>query len=300
VECHADRLFDLAFEPYRPLRPTSGKDPAQTLLRTTLAAAGERGRWEAMLQAVEAVQRELGDPRTIWGATLRDGQPTWTLRLANSGRQRLLDALRSALSPSLTIAPGLVDDGDYEVLGLDLDDAAAAGKIEAVRLHLRTPDPDPGPGAGRSQHQVWRADGGGRELLEEVLVVEAKREITLALQRIKTGSTVDFAGQRRLLGRVLLPELFACRHLHVVRRLRANTDANTNANADALVFSGVNIDQLGWFLDRFGHFDQAPDLRERTVTEREGLDHLLFDVEVAYRQEGAAIVYPETTFYGAL
>lgn len=278
VEGPADRLFDLAFAPYRPLRPTAGKDRGDALLAAALAAAGAGSRWEAPLQAI---QRDVGG-RAIWGASLADGRWRWRLRLENPGRARLVDALRRALGPGLAVAPALVDDGAYEVLGVDLDErAAATGRIDALRLHVR--------GAGAREVAVWRCDGERRELAEEVLIVEAKREIALALPRIKAGRVVDLAGDRRLLGRVLIPELFACRHLHVVRR--------PGADADALVYSGVNVDQFAWFLGRFGY---PGELRERVSAGRERLDHLLFDVEVAYRQDGAAIVYPETTFYGAL
>lgn len=285
VEGPADRLFDLAFAPYRPLRPTAGKDPGVSLLWAALAAAGAQERWEAPLRAL---QRGIGRGRTIWGARRRGGRSAWHLRLDNHGRERLLDALRREFAPWLTIAPGVEDDGDYEILGvdLDLDRESARDEVAAVDLHRR--------GASPQEREIWRLDAGGRRRVAGLLIAEAKREIAIALPQIKASRAVDLAGDRRLLGRVLIPELFACRHLHVVRRV---DDHAGDADADALVYSGINVEQLAWFLGRFGYPEA---LREHVQAGRDGLDHLLFDVEVAFRQEGAAIVYPETTFYGAL
>jgi hypothetical protein len=273
----AERHFDLAFAPYRPLRPTAGKARGDALLWAALDAAGERERWEPPLRAIHC---GVGGGRTIWGASRGDAGTTWRLRLANPKREHLIDALRAALEPWLTIAPGLADDGAYDVLGIDLDAAVASSSVVAsVKHHVR--------GAQPRTLTVWAVDSAGRRPVDEILIVEAKREIGVALPRIKASRVVDFAGDRSRLGRTLLPELFACRHLHVCRR----------GDVDALVYSGINVDHLLWFLARFAF---PPALVDFARGERERLDHLLFDVEVAYRQSGAAIVYPETTLYGAL
>ncbi|MEZ4385723.1 MAG: hypothetical protein R3A79_30670 [Nannocystaceae bacterium] len=272
-----ERHFDLAFVPYRPLRPSAGKASGDALLWAALDAAGERARWEPLLRAI---QRGVGRGRTIWGCSRGDAGTTWRLRLANPARERLVDALRGELGTALTIAPGLADDGAYDVLGIDLSPTvAAAGRVDAV-THYRRGD------APRTL-TVEAVDAGGRRPAGDVLIVEAKREIGVALPRIKASRVVDFAGDRSRLGRALIPELFACRHLHVCRR----------GDVDALVYSGINVDHLLWFLARFAF---PPALVDFARGERERLDHLLFDVEVAYRQSGAAIVYPETTLYGAL
>lgn len=272
-----ERLVDLAFAPYRPLRPTAGKAGGDALLWEALQVAGARERWES---ALRAIQRGVGRGRTIWGASVGAAQRTWRLRLANPGRVRLLEALRAELGPWLAVAPSVDDDGAYDVLGIELsEEVAASGRVDAVSHYLR--------GAEPRTLEVWEVGPAGRRRVDEVLIAEAKREINVTLPRIKASGAVDFTGDRSLLGRTLIPELFACRYLHVCRR----------GDADALVYSGINVDQLTWFLARFDHPAALVDYARR---ERERLDHLLFDVEVAYRQEGAAIVYPETTLYGIL
>jgi hypothetical protein len=272
-----ERLFDLAFAPYRPLRPTAGKAGGDALLWEALQVAGARERWEP---ALRAIQRGVGRGRTIWGASVGAAQRTWRLRLANPGRVRLLEALRAELGPWLAVAPSVDDDGAYDVLGIELsEEVAARGCVDAVSHYLR--------GAEPRTLEVWQVGSAGRRRVDEVLIAEAKREINVTLPRIKASPIVDFSGDRSLLGRTLIPELFACRYLHVCRR----------CDADALVYSGINVDQLTWFLSRFGH---PAALVDYARGQRDRLDHLLFDVEVAYRQEGAAIVYPETTLYGNL
>ena len=272
-----ERLFDLAFVPYRPLRPTTGKASRDALLWVALNAACARERWEP---AVQALKRGLGRGRTIWGASVSAAGTTWRLRMANPARDRLVEALRAELDPWLSIAPSIDDDGAYDLLEIDLSpEVAASGRVETVKQHLRGEEP--------RTLAIWEVGPAGRRRVDEVLIVEAKREIGLALPRIKASQVVDFSGDRSRLGHALIPELFACRYLHLCRR----------DNTDALVYSGINVDQLTWFLARFDHPAALVDFARR---ERERLDHLLFDVEVAYRQEGAAIIYPETTLYGAL
>lgn len=266
-----ERLFDLEFAPYRPLRPLAGKARAEGLLRAALAADERLAAWELPLRAL---QSGVGRGRTIWGAISRDGVTAYELRLANPDRELLLAAVRRELAPWLALAPEVDDDGDYDALQFEL-----APRVDAVLLHRRGDEP--------GERRLWRAGGGPRVPAGRVLVVEAKRQIGAALARIKAGGAVDFAADRRLLGRVLIPELFACRRLHVVE----------GTGDPALVYSGISVDQLAWFLDRFAH---APAVRRLVAGARGRFDHLLFDVAVAYRQHGEAIVHPETAFYGTL
>lgn len=269
----SDRLHDLDFAAYRPQRPLAGKARAESLLWAALAAAGQRGRWEPPLRAI---QRALGPGRTIWGAVSRDGRPSWQLRLANPGREPLLDLLRRLLAPSIALAPAVPDLGDYDILQIALD-SATTGPIDDICFHRRGPQP--------GEAQIFSPASG--QPIGKILVVEAKRQIAAALARIRANKDLDLAADRRLLGKVLIPELFACRHLHVVER----------PGAAALIFSGINIDQLAWFLPRFGYPRPLCDL---VTGARARFEHLLFDVGITYHRSGAAITCSETAFYGVL
>jgi hypothetical protein len=64
---------------------------------------------------------------------------------------------------------------------------------------------------------------------------------------------------------------------------------------DCVYFSGVNVDQLAFFLARFGYPQPVQDF---VRTHRGQLDHLLFDVGFDYRGEGARVVPLKSGYYG--
>jgi hypothetical protein len=60
-------------------------------------------------------------------------------------------------------------------------------------------------------------------------------------------------------------------------------------------FSGVDVNQLQWFLERFSY---PRPIVEFVATNRDNLDHLLFDVGVDYRMEEDALVVFKSGYYG--
>lgn len=288
-----DRHINLAFEAYRPVRPLVDKARSENLLWYSLLWAGMLEPWD---DALKAVQRQIGRDRSVWGMFIdlpggAPGQldcatPSWELRVLNTEARSplgVLDSLRPTLAPWLELAPGLSEAPPYAILGLRFDAATiATRRIDTVELHERIP--------GTRELEVYRTgfvDGAGvRELVSRDLVVEPKRHIDEVLPAIKRSEFVDFAADKRLLGRVMIPELFACRRLQISKRSRS----------DALVYSGVNIEQLSFAYKRF---DFPPGLLAFLTTFGARLEHLLFDVSVDYRSEQGRIVYPRVGYYGS-
>jgi hypothetical protein len=154
----------------------------------------------------------------------------------------------------------------------------ASGRLEAVELHERK--------AGSPTTQVFRTSATTRELISRELLREPKRHIDEVLPAVKTSEFVDFAATPRLLGRVMIPELYACRRLHIAKR----------PTCDALCFSGVNVEQLAFTYKRFEY--PAPMLEFLTANQAK-LEHLLFDVAIEYREHEGRVVYPNTGYYGS-
>jgi hypothetical protein len=273
-----DHHFDLSFVRYKPLRPLEGKFKAETLLWHSLREAGLLDSWRAPLQAIQA---EVGRARAIWGVVQDAGHCSWELRLlAENGD--LIEQLRRTLAPWLRFAPGLVDPGDYHVLSFRFDaQTLAHGSIDSVELHRRGEHP-------REMTVVSLGPAPAPEPSHYV-VFEAKREIDEVLPRIQASRVIDFATHKQLLGRVLIPELFACRRLHI----------GPGAELDSLVFSGINVEQLLWFTRRFGFPAATVALLD---TQREGFEHLLFDVQLRYRfnAQQTTIAHVTAGYYGVL
>jgi hypothetical protein len=131
--------------------------------------------------------------------------------------------------------------------------------------------------------QVYRLDAGGPRPVGRDVALHPKRDIHEVLAEIKDSRVVDYSMDRRLLGRTLIPELFACRRLYVSRR----------AHHDALGFSGVNVDQLKFVHERF---DFPEPMRTYLAEHRDRLEHILFDVVTEYVARDGKLAHLRTGF----
>jgi hypothetical protein len=280
-----DRHINLGFEAYRPVRPLVGKIRAENLLWHSLLCAGVLEVWD---DALHAIQRQVGVDRSVWGVfvDLETGALAWELRILNTEARSplgVIETLRKTLAPWVELVPGLEQAPPYAALGLRFDAGTmTTGKLETVELHERIP--------GTPKLEVWetgvREAQQVRELVSRDLVLEPKRNIDEVLPAIKASEFVDFAADKRLLGRVMIPELFACRRLHIRKQ----------TSCDALVFSGVNIEQLVFAYKRF-EYPEA--MLAFLVEHQDRLEHVLYDVAVEYREREGRIVYPRTGYYGS-
>ena len=81
------------------------------------------------------------------------------------------------------------------------------------------------------------------------------------------------------------PELADCRVIVV---------ANKRRN-DGIYFSGISIDQLLFFLRRTGY---PPDLVAYIAANRDGLDHMRYDVGYDYVMQDGRIRVLKASYYG--
>ena len=84
------------------------------------------------------------------------------------------------------------------------------------------------------------------------------------------------------------------RILDGIRDCRTICVANKQTH-DCVYFSGVNVDQLLWFLNRFSYPEP---IRSFIADNRSNLDHLLFDVGFDYRMDGTSLAVLKSGYYG--
>lgn len=283
-----ERPINLDFETYRPVRPLTNKVRGENLLWHTLMHAGCLERWD---DALHALQRHFGRDRMVWGVRLEPcvGPRAWQLRVLNQGPdaehpQGVLARVRELLAPYFALAPELELSGHrYEILTLHFSTAAEAGVAPiSVQTHVR-----------RAQSRTFehhRHSPQPAALVAKEQLCEPKREIDDYLPFLEAATARLLAQPERALGRVLIPELFACRRLHLRVPGREGL---------ALVFSGVNVEQLMFTYKRF-EFPQP--MLEFFAELQDRLAHLLWDVEVEFASEPqrARLTYPQVTVYGSL
>ena len=268
-----DRPLNIGFEVYRPIRPLAGKSRGENLFWHSLMVAGCIERWDDPLHVL---QRARGRDRTIWGIhyDLEREALSWEIRVLSPA----LAELRTSLADAAALAPGLEAEPEAcAVVGVHFD-ANTEATIPALEFHVRSSE-DP------RKFEVIRASGETREVVSRDLLREPKREIDDVLPAVKTSEAVDFSAHPRLLGRVMIPEIYACRRLHISKR----------PGRDALCFSGLNVDQL---LFTYKRFELPEPMLEFLTIHRDALEHLLFDVCVEYREQDGRIHYPSVAIYG--
>ncbi len=138
--------------------------------------------------------------------------------------------------------------------------------------------------AGRS----YKLGRGRMELENTYRFLEPKRNIDQLLPLVKSSLFVDFSDPRTL-SKVIIPELFACKKVCVAKK----------RTCDGIYFSGITVEQLRWFLERFAYPEPLVRFVKNNVAR---FEHLYFDVGLDYRTDPGSgeIVYPKTSYYGTL
>ena len=272
----SDRYFDYCLEPYRPRREWRNKYKSENLLWQSLAVGHAL---ESLREPILAVQRSLGPDLTVYGVKWDGTRLWWELYFYDPEKEApeaTLSALTKTLAPWLRIEPSVSEHVPYKMLSFDL--FAESAVVPEVNLYLTGENAH----AGRS----YKLRQGGIELENTYRFMEPKRHVDELVMLIKSSAFVDYS-EPKMLARVLIPELFACKKVCVSKK----------RFSDALYFSGIAVDQLLWF---FRRFDYPPALQAFLEKHAERFEHLCFDVGLDYRVDAAsgALVFPKTSFYG--
>ncbi len=278
----SDRYFDYCLQPYTPRRTPTGKLRAENLLWRSLELAGllDRAR-EPLL----ALQRSLGRDMTVWGAKYDGQRLFWELYFYDPQKEdaaATVTGLTRTLAPWLRIAPAVDEKVPYMMVSFDIDaEVLESARIDVLNLYL----------AGTAVHEgrSYRVKAGQTPELENIYrFLEPKREIDTLLPLLTTSMWVDYTSDKRTLPKVLIPELFACKRACIAKK----------RYRDGIYFSGIDIEQLLFFLRRFGYPPELLSFAERHAGD---LDHLFFDVGIDYDMTAdGGIAYPKTSFYGTL
>jgi hypothetical protein len=273
-----DRYFDYCLQPYQPRRPTAGKLRAENIFRRSLQVMGCL---DAFAEPVAAMQDSLGRDMTVWGIKY-DGRSLWCELYVYDPRKEdpaaTLTGLTRTLEPWIRVTPEIPESVPYMMFSFDLfADSMQRGVVPEVNVYLTgTPDHE-----GRS----YRVTASTRELENTYRFMEPKRDIDRVLALLESSLFIDY-GDPRVLSRVLVPELFACKRVCVAKkRLR-----------DGIYYSGIDVDQLLWF---FRTLEYPSPIRSFVEKHRERFEHLYFDVGIDIEQRGdGSIAYSKSSFYG--
>ena len=264
---------------YSPAVPAEDKFRSVNLLFQSFDHAGIDAR---AFDIVDAIRAAIGPFRTVFGIKLLADRLAWEFYFYDYERRqrevsisRVLDALRPMVHCPVRVNENL----PYFMFSLDLDAELAAGRhgIDVVHMYVGNPGSTVSSGiayAMRAQATTLENfyfffDAGSQ-------LADASRKICSSAHFDETAMPVDV---------VLLPELRSCKTICV---------ANKQTH-DCVYFSGIDINQLLFFLDRLSY---PRDIVSFVRQHRDSLDHLLFDVGFDYRIEAGRLAVLKSGYYG--
>jgi len=264
---------------YQP--PASGEDKFRplNLLLHSFEVAGTSERMSAL---VETLRQAIGPFKTVYGVKWIDGRLAWEFYFydyARTGREVSITRVLAALAPFGRSRVQANEQLPYFMFSLDIDDNLACGRREIDVVHMYVGN----PGSAVSSGIAYALEPHGTTLENFYFFFDAATQRADAAAKI--ASSAYFDASQLAMEEALIPELLDCQTICV---------ANKRTH-DCVYFSGVDVDQLAYFLDRLAY----PDAIRGFVREhRADLDHLLFDVGIDYRMESGRLALLRSGYYG--
>ena len=237
---------------------------------------------ERAFAIVEAVRDEIGPFSTVFGVKWTGGRLGWEFYFYDYrrlGREVSVERVVAAIAPWARCAVTVAGTLPYFMFSIDLDDALARGERALDVVHLYVGN----PGSAVSSGIAYGVRPASTTLENFYFFFDAATEMAQVVDKVECSAHVDFS--RVPLAQVLLPALTRCRTICV---------ANKHSH-DCIYFSGVDVDQLLYFLRLM---DYPPQTIDFVSTHRARLDHLLFDVGIDYTMQDDALVLRKSGYYG--
>lgn len=264
---------------YSPAVPAEDKFRSVNLLFQSFDYAGIDAR---AFDIVDAIREAIGPFRTVFGIKLLADRLAWEFYFYDYQRRqrevsisRVLDALRPMVPCTVSANENL----PYFMFSLDLDAELAAGRrgIDVVHMYVGN------PGSTVSSGIAYAVRAQGTTLENFYFFFDAASQLADASRKICNSAHFDETAMP--VDAVLLPELRGCKTICV---------ANKQTH-DCVYFSGIDINQLLFFLDRLSY---PRGIVSFVRQHRDSLDHLLFDVGFDYRIEAGRLAVLKSGYYG--
>lgn len=264
---------------YPPPAPVEDKFRSINLLFQSFDYAGVDPRAFAI---VEAIRDGIGPFRTVFGVKLMNERLAWEFYFYDYRRRqrkvsisRVLHTLRPFMPCDIMPNENL----PYFMFSIDLNDDLASGRtgLEVVHMYVGN------PGSTVSSGMAYDVRTTGIELENFYFFFDAANQQDQIAGKVASSAVFD--NTVLPVEAVIIPELLRCRTVCV---------ANKRTH-DCIYFSGVNVEQLVWFMN---HLSYPAPMVEFVARNRQKLDHLLFDVGVDYRMENGRLRFLKSGYYG--
>jgi hypothetical protein len=274
-----DVFFDYCLWQYTPPAPCHDKFRSVNLLFHSFEIAGVD---ERMFKLVGLIRDGIGLSRTVWGVNLAGSDMRWEYYFYDyrrRERERSITRILEVISPFVSCEVLANEDLQYFMFSIDMDNDLVSGirGLDAIHMYIGN------VGSTVSSGICYSLTKGGSRLENFYFFFDPKTQADQIVGKATSSAYLDSAAIE--VERILWPELWNCRVIVV---------ANKQRN-DSVYFSGINVDQLTFFMRKMNYPIEIVSFVERN---RGNLDHLQYDVGIDYRMEGKDLVFLKSGYYG--
>lgn len=283
------RLFEYATEqdpslnyclwPYPSQAPAEDKFRSINLLYQSFDYAGIDSR---ACDIVEAIRDGIGSFRTVFGVKLLGQKVAWEFYFYDYKRRQRQVSISRVLQAIRPFMPANIEPNEnlpYFMFSLDLNHEIVTRQAPLDVVHMYVGN----PGSTVSSGIAYAVRASSTTLENFYFFFDAASQLADVAGKITSSALFDDTMLH--VEAVLIPELRVCRTICL---------ANKQTH-DCIYFSGVDIDQLQWFLEWLRYPDP---ITEFVRENRNNLDHLLFDVGFDYRMEQGVLRIIKSGYYG--
>ena len=271
--------FDFCLWEYPSLKPCDGKLRSVNLLADSFAAqqTGPRA-----MELVQAIRREFGAMRTVWGIKQAGGATSWEFYFydyARTERERSIPRLLEAIRPWVGCDIATSERSPYFMFSVELsrDLLLNGGELDEVQMYIGNIGSQVSSGIC---YGITRAQA---RLKNFYFFFDARREMSEIVGKVCTSIFLDAPSFS--IDEVLWPELRNCEVIVVANK----------PDRDGVYFSRINVTQLLWFMKRMEYPVNQIRFLENNM---DRFDHLLIDVGFDNRMEHGRLRVLKSAYYG--
>jgi hypothetical protein len=275
-----DLFFNYCLWEYRPLVSCENKFRSVNLLFHSFEVAGVD---ERMFDLVAAVRKAIGMSMTVWGlkySGMKIGWEFYFYDYRRSERERSMSKVLQALGPFINGCNVRVNENrHYFMFSIDINNALISGTQSLDEIHMYIGN----PGSTVSSGISYSLTGGGPRMENFYFFFDPQRQRDEVIAKICCSAHIDAAFSD--IDLILWPELRECRTICLANKQQS----------DCIYFSGINVDQLIFFLKKLKYPGEICAFVEEN---RASLDHLQYDVGFDYRMAGDLLTIEKSGYYG--
>lgn len=271
--------FDFCLWEYPALKPCDGKLRSVNLLADSFAEAQTGAR---ALEMVQAIRREFGAMRTVWGIKQAGGTISWEFYFydyARTERERSIPRLLNAIRPWVECDIPTSERSPYFMFSVELSRnlLVGGGELEEIQMYIGNIGSQVSSGIC---YGITRAQA---HLKNFYFFFDARREMDEIVGKVCTSVFLD--APDFCIDLILWPELRDCEVIVVANK----------PDRDGVYFSRISVTQLLWFMKRMEYPVGQIRFLENNM---DRFDHLLFDVGFDYRMEHGRLQILKSAYYG--